>query len=70
MLLTKAVVVSYETNSGCRQLHTFLSAVKMTRDIHCVWRPRCLPTRNAFRQLVQVDGPVPTAFICHRDTCG
>jgi hypothetical protein len=50
-LLTKAVVVSYETNSDRRQLHTFCSALKMTRDIHCVWRPRCFRTRNVFRLL-------------------
>jgi len=62
MLLTKAVVVSYEINSGCRQLHTFLSALKMTRDIHCVWRPCCLLTRNVFRQLVQVSLPKSTAL--------
>lgn len=62
MLLTKAVVVSYEIKSGCRQLHTFLSALKMTRDIHCVWRSCCLLTRNVFRQLVQVALPKSTAL--------
>ena len=60
MPLTKAVVVNYEINSGCRQLHTFLSALTLARDIHCNWRPCCLLTRNVFRQLVQASLPKST----------
>jgi hypothetical protein len=44
-------------HSGRRQLYTFLFALKTTRDIHCVSRPRCLRTRNVFRKLVQVSLP-------------